>query len=288
MIGTAFLGSTYLSLLPETSIHDSDGTTSVIQHRPAVMSADKLFIRIGNGILRGSVIRAKMLEMMVSGNLTIESLEDTFISDMTSKDVAIGIGALFGEINKTRLPFGTMDSRLGAVSAISFVEEDVVHEKIEHLASIIGYEKFYLKVGNLLHTKSADIGLRSEGLIVRSKSEQIEAGKRLDEEVQLENKEKRRVINPTLGELIAAATQIDEFNKVRSQIELDMRVRSKDSIQVKKVLDSVKKSDIEKVASIKQRILNTQKKVALKTKEIAQKTSQIKMSEHTTQRQLQA
>jgi hypothetical protein len=90
-----------------------------------------------------------------------------------------------------------------------------------------------------------------------------------------------------VGELVSMMGQVEEFKEVRAQIELDMRVKSKDSAQVKKMLDSVKKSDIEKIASIKQRMLESQKRVALKTKEISQKTSQVKVAEHTTQRQLQ-
>lgn len=41
--------------------------------------------------------------------------------------------------------------------------------------SLIGTEKFYLKVGELLYKKGADVGLRPDGLVVKSDAERIKA-----------------------------------------------------------------------------------------------------------------
>ena len=40
----------------------------------------------------------------------------------------------------------------------------------QHLASMVGFEKFYLKVGKVLHKKSAQVGLVKDGVVKASSS----------------------------------------------------------------------------------------------------------------------
>ena len=78
-------------------------------------------------------------------------------------------------------------------------------------------ERFYLKVGGLLYRKGAKVRLKPDGLVVKSGAEKIEAERILSENIPAEHSHKRKVINPSLGELVAAMGQIDEFRNVRAQ-----------------------------------------------------------------------
>jgi hypothetical protein len=207
------------NLIPSGGIQKGRSKKNIKAYRPAVMSADKLYIRIGDGILRGSTIKARLLEMIVDGTLTVETLKGTFKSESKRTDFAMSLGALFAEVKGERLPFATMDPKLGAIPTFSMVEEKVLNEKVEHLASVVGYENFYLKVGGLLHDIGGEIGLIDmKGKIVKEgESCKIDVNEVRREEVKPKKKVERSVINPSIGEIFACAIQIDEFKKIRHQ-----------------------------------------------------------------------
>jgi hypothetical protein len=168
-----------------------------------------------------------------------------------------------------------MDPGLSAIPSVRIADEEEVQYKINKAASLIGNEKFYLKVGELLYNKG---GMISDGVV---------AGKRIDEPIEEKSEHHRSVINPCVGELVACMSQVDEFNEIRT-IYMTKRVSEGASMQQageesKEITEEV----IERVSSLKQKMINAQKKVALKAKEISQKKEQIKVSRVTTQKQLQ-
>jgi hypothetical protein len=284
-MGTA----TAIGCLPSVSVIDGDMSADGTENVPMTLDAEEVFIRSGDVVFSGSTIRAKMVDMIVAGDMTVETLLNTFRSEGNSTQLGTSIAAIFGAVRGGDSARAFVDPKLGAIPTVRFAEEEEIKGKIDTVAGIVGIDTFYLKVGGLLLSKGAEVGpLKPDGVVTQTPQQRLEAKKILTEKVNEVNKHKRSAINPCLGEAVAMLGQVEEFSAVRNQIEADMRLRSKDSAQIKKVMDNVKQSDIDKVANIKQKIVNSQKKVALKVQEVAQKTLQVTVSKETTQRQLQA
>ena len=147
---------------------------------------------------------------------------------------------------------------------------------INQVSQLVGVEKFYLKVGELLYNKG---GMISDGVV---------AGKRIDERVSEHAERHRRVINPSVGELVAMLGQVDELQEVQQRYMTKRIIEGAPAEIAKKEAEGITKEVVKKVAAIKQKIITAQKKVAEKAKEIGQKTEQIKLFDGHTQQQLQA
>ena len=210
------VGST-LACLPGVGLSKSDGHAESTANIPMQFNANKLFIQCDNAVFSAAQIRAKAIEMIVTGDLTIESLRDTFKSESNSSEINGSLAAVFSTVHGSTNYRSTIDPKLGIIPHLRVAEEEEITKKVNALAGIVGTEKFYLKVGGLLYKKGADVGLKPDGLVTNSKAEQIEAERILSETVPSEHHHKRKVINPSLGELVAAMGQIDEFRNVRVQ-----------------------------------------------------------------------
>ena len=113
---------------------------------------------------------------------------------------------------------GIMDPRLKAIPSVRFADERELSRRVQHLASLVGTEKFYLTVGKLLYQKSAEVGLRPDGVVVKSDAEKISAGKILEEKLSETQEHDRRVINPCVAEFISMMSEVDELQQLRQQI----------------------------------------------------------------------
>ena len=82
-------------------------------------------------------------------------------------------------------------------------KDEEITKKVNTLAELIGTEKFYLKVGGLLYKKGAEVGLKPDGMVSNSDKERIEAERILSVNIPSEHSRKRKVFNPSLGELMA-------------------------------------------------------------------------------------
>ena len=100
----------------------------------------------------------------------------------------------------------------------------------------VGTEKFYLKVGGLLYKKGADVGLKPDGLVTKSKAEQIEAKRILSETVPSEHHHKRKVINPSLGVRAQFMTQRLAEGATMKQAEEESREITEENVQRAKEL----------------------------------------------------
>ena len=234
----------------------------------------------------GSQIRSKVVEMIVRGDLTIESLRDILKEENSNSAINGSLAAVFSSVHKIDNR-ATLDPKLGAIPTLRIADEEEIIEKVNTLAELVGEEKFYLKVGGLLYQRGADVGLKPDGLVTKSESEKIEAERILNANIPEKHSHKRKVINPTVGELVACMGQIDEFKQIRAQIATEMLKKSKTSEETEKVIDSVKKEDVDKIASLKKRMLESQQKIVQKAKEVANKTSDIKIPEDMEIEQLQ-
>jgi hypothetical protein len=103
-----------------------------------------------------------------------------------------------------------------------FAVEESMSRKIQEVAQMVGQEKFYLIVGNLLHKKGATVGLKPDGVVTRSDAERISAGRVLEERVHEAESHKRTVITPAIGEFVAMMGQIDELQQLRARIAAEL------------------------------------------------------------------
>ena len=113
--------------LPTVSIIEGEGTAHKTQNIPSVISAEELFIKCDNAVFSGSQIRAKALEMIVSGDLTIESLRDTFKAESENSEFSGSLAAMFNAVHKVPTK-AFLDHRLSAVPNFRMAEEDELIE----------------------------------------------------------------------------------------------------------------------------------------------------------------
>jgi hypothetical protein len=247
---------TGLGCLPNVAVHESDGSSSSTSHAPTILRADDLFIRCGDAVFSGAQIHARLLEAIVTGDLTVESLADEFRSESESRDFGLCLGAIASLTQEVKPDAGFGDPRLGAVPTMRFANEDAMSLKVREVAQMVGQERFYLTVGRLLHKKGATVGLKPDGVVVRDDAERIQAGRTLEEKVHEAESHHRTVINPAIGEFVAMMNQVDDLLQLRAQItQLQMLdgvpkpEREKTNREVKEFLD--KPEVKEKIAKLK-------------------------------------
>jgi len=220
---SAYLNPALLTItacLPNVSVVNQSGTSSQTTHTPMTMNANDLFIRCNDAVFSGSTIHAKTLEALITGDLTIESLADMFQSESTNSNFGIalsGIASLMQTIPSD--VSGTFqDPRLKAIPSIRIADEEVLSLKVRQLASLVGTERFYLTVGKTLYKKSAEVGLKPDGVVTRTADERIQAGRVLEEKVQEIESHKRSVFNPSIAEFVSMMSNIAELNKLNETL----------------------------------------------------------------------
>jgi hypothetical protein len=224
---------TALGCLPNVAVQQSDGTSSSTTHAPTILRADDLSIHCDNAVFSGSKIHARLMEAIVDGSLTIETLTDEFRSDSHSTAIGGSLAAISGMLRDVKVdPLyapqtssvpgsdGFIHPAFSAVPTLRIADEEAMSQKIREVARMVGTERFYLTVGGLLHKKGAMVGLKPDGVVVRSNAERINAGRILEEKVREAESHKRTVINPAIGEFVAMMSQIDELQQVRAKIAL--------------------------------------------------------------------
>jgi hypothetical protein len=112
-----------------------------------------------------------------------------------------------------------MDHSTGAIPTIRIANQEAAIKQVDEVAALVGTEKFFLKVGEMLYNKGADIGLRPDGIVSDTGAERISAGTTLSERVDEMHHRSETVINPSIGELVAMAGQIDELKRIRAMVK---------------------------------------------------------------------
>lgn len=246
-----------VGFLPNVAVQKADSKFKQRSPQPMVLTCDDLFIRCDDVVFSGSKIRSRLLEMIVTGDLKIETLLGEFLSESNSSAISASLGALYGAVKNIDSAPSLRDPRLGAVPRMRFASEEQLLRKVSALAELVGTEKFYLKVGGLLHKVGATVGLKPDGVVVRSEAEKIEAGRVLEEKIQECERHKKHVFNPAVGEFFAMMSQIDEFNQVRAQLraeQVNRKVSAAEQEQTdREVKQFLEKNEVkEKYAKIKE------------------------------------
>jgi hypothetical protein len=247
----AFLcGAPFVAALPLVSVSEESSFTQSETVKPATLTADNLFINVGNAVYSGGQIKAKALKAIARGNVTIETMTDLFKTESHRTDVGVSLAGLFSAFTNVPAPGAFLGgaTALSAVPSMCFASEKVVSEKFDQAAKVVGLKDFYMKVGGLLHTKSAETGLTPDAYITSSEKEHIEAGRILNENVHTEHKEDHTVFNPCLAELLTLESQVSEFKRVQSHF-MTQRLYEGESMDV--VREEVKEVTPEKIQQAK-------------------------------------
>jgi hypothetical protein len=132
---------TLVSGLPSLNVHEASGHTEQRTNSPTTINVDQLFVRVNHAVFSGTQIRAKLVDAIIKGSLTIESVLDTFRSTHSGLD-------------------------LSTTGDVRIADQEKVKRKINAIANLVGTQQFYLQVGQTLLTRSAEYGLRPDGTVV--------------------------------------------------------------------------------------------------------------------------
>ncbi|MDR1432946.1 MAG: hypothetical protein LBI61_01215 [Puniceicoccales bacterium] len=211
--------STVMAALPTVAVQSGERDGTSVKTMPMKLSASAIFIRCNDAVFSGSQISAKAVDAIVSGKLTVQSIGNLFSSHGKQSVVGVSLSALAGMVHDVSIDRSIMDHSLGAVPTIRIANREEVSKQVDKVADLVGSEKFFLKVGELLYNSGAEIGLRPDGTVTRSGEEKIEAGKVLNERIKEVHRQSESVINPAIGEIVAMIGQIDEFKRIRSRVK---------------------------------------------------------------------
>ncbi len=204
--------------MPNVSVIEMESRSQLSENIAQVINADDLFVRCDDAVFSGSQIRARLIDAIVTNDLTIEDLRNEFRSESHDQSIGVELSGIASMIHNVDLGIGFGDPRLKAIPRIRFAEEHELSRRVQHLASLVGTEKFYLTVGKLLYKKSAEVGLRPDGVVVKSDAEKISAGKILEEKLSETQEHDRRVVNPCVAEFISMMSEVNELQQLRQQI----------------------------------------------------------------------
>ncbi|KAH0790225.1 hypothetical protein GPJ56_005798 [Histomonas meleagridis] len=240
-----------IGTLPNISVFESEVSFDQTNHSNMIIEAGDLFIRCNDAIFRGSTIRANVIEMLVSGNLTIETIKDLFKSESNNTQISSSLSSINSLIQGVKVDNSILNPKLGVVPTIRIADEECLQERINKVSQLIGIEKFYLKVGELLYNKGAII---SDGVI---------SGKRIDEKVDEKTEKHQKVINPCIGELVTMIGQVNEFKEVQQKYITQRVLEGVNSENAIEEANEITKEIVDKVSTFIKRLQETEKKEPL-------------------------
>ena len=181
---------------------------------------------------------------------------------------------------------------------LNFIPRTAVANVLQKQHLIVGFEKFYLKVGKVLHKKSAQVGLVKDGVVKASSSpssssreaerrgdpmptsETIEAERIIDEQLHETHEHNNTVFNPCVAEFIGMMSEVAEMQEVHREIERQKAIRqinpevlpnlsARDRIISLLLKDGASSQEIEEVFTaitpIAERVKRQQKQYAIHT-----------------------
>ena len=254
--------------MPVGNVIDVDSSTRLTEHAGQVLRADDLFIRCDDAVFSGTQIQARLLDAVVTNNVTIEDLLNEFHEEARDASFSTSLHGLFSltqgfgissssHSNSSSLrtersvvwqsqPYNSgiaahsvLAMTAKSIPQIRVANRDELVREVQHLASMVGLEKFYLKVGKVLHKKSAQVGLVKDGVVNASSSsreaerrgdpmptsETIEAERIIDEQLHETHEHNNTVFNPCVAEFIGMMSEVAEMQEVHREIERQKAIR---------------------------------------------------------------
>ena len=112
VLGTALDVAPAFGCLPSVSVQNGAGSSLSGVHVPMRLDADDLFIRCDDAVFQGSHVRARLLEAIVTNDLTIETLANEFCSGSHSSAISRSLSAIYGMVRSTESDVGLRDAHL--------------------------------------------------------------------------------------------------------------------------------------------------------------------------------
>ena len=90
-----FAPSAVAGAFPTVSVVNASGSREQKTHVPAVLRADDLFIRCDDAVFSGTQIHARLLDAVVTNNVTIEDLLNEFHEEARDASFSTSLHGLF-------------------------------------------------------------------------------------------------------------------------------------------------------------------------------------------------
>lgn len=225
--------------------------------------ADDVVLKVGNLAFSGAQLVAKTVKAIIDRTMTLESLQSEVISSEKQRAWGTHLNALGAGIGGTLQGPATSFSGflyrmnhtpLGMIPTIR--QEDQRHvEKILHeMAQFVGTEEFTLKVGQSLINRSAEVGLRVDGVV---KDSGVDAKRVLNQPLQDVHIHKRDAIVVPLADTLALFGALNELTVLRRQAFDAMKEQGLSDQEAVKVLkDPVVQKQLTTMAERKEKLLN--------------------------------
>ena len=126
-----------LDCLPNVAVQESGGSSSSTVHVPAILRADDLFIRCDNAVFSGSRIHSRLLEAIVTGDLTIESLADEFRSESHSTDIGVNLAGITSLIQEVNSGGSALSGAASRCPTMRFANEEDISRKVHETARLV-------------------------------------------------------------------------------------------------------------------------------------------------------
>ncbi|KAI5530560.1 hypothetical protein TVAGG3_0339860 [Trichomonas vaginalis G3] len=260
-------GLSAMCLLPIVNGFYNGSKSYLSQNVPAKFNANRLLLQCNNALILGSQVKAKIVSMLVSGNLTVETFTDLFKEHALSASITLNCSKIMDEVKNT-----SPDVRIG--------REDKINKYIDNIASLVGTEEFYFKVGCDLIKRNAFVGLTPAGRICKEGEEEIVAKQIIEENVEEIKYKNQHVFRTNANELIGFMDSINEFNEIRAKLS-EAEQCEKESQQNKQDELEKLKRNIEKFKEIKEKLSNACKTFRKRMKNIATETKSLTASKET-------
>lgn len=251
-----------LGLLPGIAHQEGSGTTTERTPSQVQILADDVVLKVGNLAFSGAQLVAKTVKAIIDGTMTLESLQNEVISSEKKSAwsthlnaLGAGIGGvlqgpttgLAGFLHRmNHTPFGMIPT---------IRQEDQQHvERILHeMAQFVGTEEFTLKVGQSLINRSAEVGLRVDGIV---KDSGIDAKRVLNQPLQDVHIHKRDAVVVPLADTLALFGALNELTVLRRQAFDAMKEQGLSDREAVKVLnDPAVKKQLETMAGRKEKLM---------------------------------
>lgn len=236
--------------------------THVVQNIPTTIKASrKLTIEAENGYITQAQIKAALIHAIFTNDCVIETLANEFKQSTNGGGFSMGLSAFNGSFTSF---IDTLTDFAGQCT-INVANSGRFERMIDEYASMIGTEEFYLKVGNILRTKSAFLGHEKHN----ATKEHIEFEEWQKNQIQELSRTWDNSFSISIGDLIQVASTIkkqcfsDAVALGMNPDEADKLASKKSKKEIKKLVKCLEDTEQALDAIDKETDLNLKKKIKI-------------------------
>ncbi len=234
--------------------------TCIVQNIPTTIKAGrKLNIEAENGYITQAQIKAALVHAIFTNDCIIETLANEFKQSTNGGGFSMGLSAFNGSFTS----FIDALTDFAGQRTINVTNSGRFERMIDEYASMIGTEEFYLKVGNILKTKSAFLGHEKHD----ATKEHIEFKEWQRDQVQEVSKTWNNSFSISIGDLMQVASTIKKqfFDNAvavgMNPDEADKLSNKKSKKEIKKIAKDLEDTEQALDAIDKETDLNLKKRI---------------------------